>query len=119
MSQSCTIHLPYPPSVNHYWRNVRGRTLISEQGRAYRTHAAWSVRQVRAPAFGEARLAVELTAYMPDRRRRDLDNVGKAVLDALQHAGIYADDSQIDDLRIVRGELRPPAGAMTVTLRTI
>ncbi|MEY4713325.1 MAG: hypothetical protein RIS88_2775 [Pseudomonadota bacterium] len=39
---------------------------------------------------------------MPDRRRRDLDNTLKATQDAMTHAGIWDDDSQIDDLRIVR-----------------
>lgn len=39
---------------------------------------------------------------MPDRRRRDLDNMPKALFDGLTHAGVWTDDSQIDDLRIVR-----------------
>ena len=30
------FHLPYPPSVNHYWRRVGARTLISRGGRAFR-----------------------------------------------------------------------------------
>jgi crossover junction endodeoxyribonuclease RusA len=37
-----------------------------------------------------------MDAFPPDRRRRDLDNLQKPVLDALEHAGIYEDDSQID-----------------------
>ena len=49
------------------------------------------------------RLYVTITAYQPDNRRRDLDNLPKAILDALQHAGVYEDDSQIDELRIGRG----------------
>ena len=32
----------------------------------------------------------------PDRRRRDLDNLYKCLFDALGHAGVYEDDSQID-----------------------
>ncbi len=27
------LTLPYPPSVNHYWRRVGLRTLISREGR--------------------------------------------------------------------------------------
>ena len=30
------FELPYPPSVNHYWRRVGARTLISRTGRAFR-----------------------------------------------------------------------------------
>jgi crossover junction endodeoxyribonuclease RusA len=51
---------------------------------------------------------------MPDRYRRDLDNVCKAMLDALGHAGVYQDDSQIDRLEIVRGAVRAPGAAVVM-----
>jgi len=38
--------------------------------------------------------------FMPDRRKRDIDNTLKALLDALTHAGVWLDDSQVVDLRI-------------------
>ena len=104
-----TLTLPWPPSVNEYWRHpgrgpLAGRHLISAEGRTYR-------RTVRSllPALqplGE-RLHVAIHAYPPDRRRRDLDNLPKAVLDALTHAGLWGDDSQIDHLEIERHETRP------------
>ena len=30
------FELPYPPSINHYWRRVGARTLISREGRRFR-----------------------------------------------------------------------------------
>lgn len=48
------------------------------------------------------RLRVEIEVYPPDRRKRDIDNVCKATLDALAKAGVYQDDSQIDVLLITR-----------------
>jgi len=48
------------------------------------------------------RLALTIIVHPPDRRRRDLDNVLKGVLDALQHSGLIADDGNIDLLAIVR-----------------
>ena len=33
---SIRLELPYPPSVNTYWRSVAGRVLISKAGRMYR-----------------------------------------------------------------------------------
>ena len=30
------VELPYPPSINHYWRRVGARTLISREGRRFR-----------------------------------------------------------------------------------
>lgn len=47
------------------------------------------------------RLAVSVCLFWADLRRRDLDNAAKSVLDAL-NGGVWADDSQIDDLRILR-----------------
>jgi len=101
------ITLPYPPSTNHYWRHITkgklaGRTLISEKGRAYRTAVEHAVLMQRARKRLEGLLKVEVTAYMPDRRRRDLDNLSKALFDAMTHAGVWLDDSQIDDTRTCR-----------------
>jgi crossover junction endodeoxyribonuclease RusA len=46
-----------------------------------------------------------MDAFPPDRRRRDLDNLAKPTLDALEHAGVYEDDSQIDLLIIRRQDV--------------
>jgi crossover junction endodeoxyribonuclease RusA len=97
------LRLPYPPSNNSYWRRptkgpLAGRVLISEEGRAYREAVLQLVDDYKLPD----RLRVEIEATMPDRRRRDLDNLPKAVLDALTHAQVWGDDNQIDDLRIYR-----------------
>jgi len=95
------LTLGYPPSVNTYWRSVAGRVLISRKGREYRIGCL--ARVLMPPqSFGKARLKVTIGCWMPDNRRRDLDNLPKAILDALQHAKMYVDDSQIDDLRIWR-----------------
>jgi len=91
--------LPFPPSVNHYWRNIGYSTLISRAGRAYRQQVLHDVEQLELPLIaGPIRLEVIVTR--PDRRRRDLDNLLKSLLDALDHADVYEDDSQIQDLRI-------------------
>jgi crossover junction endodeoxyribonuclease RusA len=108
-----TLKLPWPPSLNTYWRSpnkgpLAGRTLISEKGRAYREAVLWGLTTEKLPADSllTARLSVALYAYPPDKRRRDLDNLPKAILDALTHAGVWADDEQIDQLSIQRCEQR-------------
>ena len=99
--RSLSLVLPYPPSMNHYWRHVGPKVLISREGRKFRT----AVRNiiVRAdvePLDGE--LSVDVGVHPPDRRRRDLDNVLKSLLDALQHGGAYRDDSAISTLLVRR-----------------
>lgn len=118
-----TITLPYPPTVNTYWRNVAGRVLISAKGRVYRTEVAKAVMLARragtVPAWPiSKRLAVRLDAAPPDRRVRDLDNITKALLDALTQAEVWLDDSQIDDLRIVR-QPHMPGGQVVVTVTEV
>jgi len=58
---------------------------------------------------------VRVVVRPPDGRRRDLDNVGKALLVALEHAGAYRDDAQIDRLLLERGEV-VPLGGVTVEI---
>lgn len=49
-------------------------------------------------------VAVVLRVFFPNRRRRDLDNVSKSLLDGITKArAVWADDSQVSDLRILRG----------------
>lgn len=98
--------LPYPPTVNTYWRSIgRGRVIISKEGRQYREMVCALLSGIQ-PA--EGRLRMTIAAVTPDKRRRDLDNIPKALLDALKHAGAYEDDSQIDDLRIYRAGPEKP-----------
>lgn len=86
------LTLPYPPSVNHYWRNVKGRTLISGQGRLYKlTCGATALQQGAKPMSGP--VCIRVTVYRP-RKAGDLDNTLKALLDSIKGIA-YHDDSQI------------------------
>ena len=114
-----TITLPFPPSVNHYYRRVAEKTLISEDGRIYQRQVATLVLVNRWKFMMAGRLSVDIILHPPDRRRRDVDNSHKALLDSMTKAGVWLDDSQIDDLRIRRGEVRTPATAVvSITVLT-
>ena len=103
--------LPWPPSVNHYWRHVvmgrNVRTLISAEGRAYKASVGRACREQQAPVELRQRLAVVVKLEPPDRRRRDIDNALKALLDGLTTARVWHDDAQIDDLRVFRAGCVP------------
>jgi crossover junction endodeoxyribonuclease RusA len=76
--------------------------LISAEGRSYRAVVADQIllQGFRQNKTYENKIVVQIQAYRPDERKRDLDNLLKAPLDALAKAGVYKDDSQIVDLRI-------------------
>jgi len=118
------IVIPYPPSVNTYWRAVKGRVILSKKGREYRDAVNVAVANAFEPEDVEdprpllGRLKVVIKATMPDKRRRDIDNINKAALDALGYAGIYGDDNQIDDLRVIRCDVMKP-GCLEVEITEI
>lgn len=117
------LHLPWPPSVNHYlgWR-VQFPKLIDIVVR-HRTHgfdnfhqwlrkrsfvqsykkadakefelAVWSIVN-RAGAKVRWTDPVKITArlFPPDNRKRDNSNLWKCIEDALQNAGVVVDDNQ-------------------------
>ena len=105
MTPLAEFRLPYPPSVNTIWRSivVNGsvRVLLSKEGRGYREAVK---RAIHAAHYARASIAgpleVRVNVFPPDRRRRDVDNICKAVFDALTHAGVWNDDSQIMDLHV-------------------
>lgn len=99
-----TLTMPWPPSVNKYWRTFQGRMIISAEGRSYRKAVADQVLIQRGAKHYTGKLRVVIEAFRPDNRRRDLDNLLKAVLDGCTHAGVWEDDSNIVDLRIYWAE---------------
>lgn len=116
------LQLPYPPTVNTLKSIVNGRMVLSKKGREYREAVAdccipWvnscsgddghlsicggqcaTMVAPQVPMAGP--LCVEIRVARPDKRRRDLDNILKAVLDGLGQAGVYEDDSQIQRLEV-------------------
>ncbi|EOZ5983995.1 RusA family crossover junction endodeoxyribonuclease, partial [Escherichia coli] len=90
-----------------YWRRRGSTYFVSKAGERYRRDVALIVRQQRLKLKLSGRLAIKIIAEPPDKRRRDLDNILKAPLDALTHAGLLIDDEQFDEINIVRGQLVP------------
>ena len=83
--------IPIPPSVNALWR-ISGR-------RMYRTkkYTDWiqqckiELAEHRKPAI-DYPFNIEIIIGRPSKRRMDIDNRAKAVMDVLQHLDIITDD---------------------------
>ncbi len=110
--------LPFPPSVNTYWRKWRNRMVLSARGRSYKEEVYQLLSEERTVLKTPltSRLRVVMCLYPPDRRIRDVDNYSKGLLDALGYAKIYEDDSQIDGLINWRCEIKRPDGYVMVLI---
>jgi crossover junction endodeoxyribonuclease RusA len=107
-----TYRLPWPPSVNCYIRRGNNRSYMTKQGKRFREEVI-ATTDGGDPFTGRLAVAIELTA--PDKRKRDIDNHVKPVLDALQHGNVFLDDSQVDLLRVARCHTESP-GCCDVTI---
>ena len=91
---------------------------MSHKARVYRQSAIRHVLACKANKHLAGRLAVDIELYPPDRRKIDIDNRIKALLDVMEHAGVYEDDSQIDKLTVERRAIEKH-GAVVVKITTI
>ena len=114
--EEVSFDLPWPPSVNRYYRHVGPRVLISREGRKYRMMVVSRLGGHFKKLSGAVSFAVE--CYPPDRRRRDLDNLLKCLQDSVTAAGVLDDDSQIKRLEM---EMFEPLteGLVHVQLKTL
>lgn len=96
-----TLTLPWPPTVNTYYRNVGGRMLISAKGRQYRANALAAIVEQGSPKL-KGEVSVKVEAHLPDMRKRDLDNICKGILDSLTHGRVIEDDSLVGHLALTK-----------------
>jgi crossover junction endodeoxyribonuclease RusA len=96
--------LPLPPSVNSYWGFAGSRRFLTLSAREFKKEVAHIASQQHIN-FGNKRLSLTVTLHFKDRRKSDIDNRIKSLLDALMQAGLFDDDSQIDELHVYRGEI--------------
>lgn len=110
-----TIELPVPPTVNHAYATVRGRRVLSKEGRAYKAMVAGRLMVARwKPLDGEVSLSID---WFRARRSGDLTNRVKLLEDALKGFA-WHDDSQVAEVHLRRFENpHNPGVLVTVTPR--
>ena len=106
LNQDVILHLPWPPTVNSYYKITRhGQRYLDKKVRTFRDVVAQSVHEQMPGVTLDESIFMEVYLFPPDRRKRDLDNYMKGLLDALTESGLWEDDSLIDQLHIYRGEI--------------
>lgn len=93
--------LPVQPSANRYWRNIRGRMVVSVEAQNYKSLVHLACAQVDPLAKGND-VAISFTFYRA-QKSGDLDNRIKVILDALNGV-FYDDDQQIVEIHAKRSD---------------
>ena len=96
------LAIPYPPTGNTATRHAGGRHYTTEAVKRYRMAVATLAMAQGGAKTLAGQIKVVAEVYPPDNRKRDLDNAWKTAGDALTKAGVWKDDFQICDLRLVR-----------------
>lgn len=110
------LELSLPPSANKQYRRTKGGGVaLTPQVKSFRREV-WALfkQQRKRPIYGPVRLEVHL--YPSRAGRFDADNRIKQLQDALQDAGAFADDSQINDLHVKKYQPEPPLGRCVVEI---
>jgi crossover junction endodeoxyribonuclease RusA len=114
-----TLHIPYPPSVNHYWGISGKQRFLGKKGKEFRQAVAEACLDLEVKTM-EGNVSVFVALWPPDKRTRDIDNTIKPLLDAMEHAGVYENDCQINQLHVVRKDpIKGGACAVVITANTL
>ena len=94
MKPPIRIELPIPPTTNRLFPTVRGRRICSEEYKAWKQEAGWSVLQAKvAPYAVPVALTLTIRGGKGFTTRRDLTNCWKSVEDLLVAHGLIPDDN--------------------------
>jgi crossover junction endodeoxyribonuclease RusA len=96
--------MPWPPSVNGYWRTFKNRQIISKRGREYRESVYTEIALLGLLNLNiKEKLSVSVVLNPPTLRRYDVDNFTKALFDGLTSAEFWIDDEQVQTLKVTKG----------------
>lgn len=122
MTDTRTLTLPWPLSLNRAYRAVNGRSILSKGARAYKARVSASMPAGRLPPPLAGRLLVWMVLHPPKsygRRAWDVANREKLLADCLTAQRVWLDDSQIDGWVILRGSPDAGPGRAELTIHTI
>jgi crossover junction endodeoxyribonuclease RusA len=84
-----------------------GRVCRSPKAQEYSKEAFYTLKSQNLTPLNVEKYHLTLFVSPPDKRKHDLDNVCKGILDALQAAGFFDDDYQVWRLDLERCNITP------------
>ena len=110
--EALVLTLPISPSVNDsYGITIKGKfpiKYVKTSAKEYFSKVKEYVLLNNFNVQANTRLKVEVMINFATNHRNDLDNRLKSLFDSLTQAGVWEDDSLIDELFVIRGETKKP-----------
>ncbi len=105
--------LPVPKS-NRYIRRKNGQVFKPARVLHWESRALWEIRnQFDGDGFKKP-VSVEVYFFLPDRRKRDIDNMLKTLWDILEKANVIANDNLIFATKTVKVPKSGTSGTVIV-----
>ncbi len=90
-----------PVSTNVVYRRHGNYIYMSNEGRKLKASYSKQVGEQWKEALIKDNILVSISLYFKDKRRRDIDNWHKILLDSLTKI-VWNDDSQITQMKVVK-----------------
>lgn len=95
--------LNVPISVNIMYKTYRGRIILSKRGRDYKKDMVICINdellKQNVNEIIKGSLKVDIDIYFKDKRKRDIDNYGKSLIDCMKNV-LFEDDDMIYELNM-------------------
>lgn len=88
-------------STNHIYKRHGFTIYMSGEGKAMKEQYQWEITNQWKGSLTYKDLEIEIKLYFGDKRKRDIDNYNKLVLDAMTGI-VYGDDKQITVLHLYK-----------------
>lgn len=99
LKSGVVLDLPFPPSTNNLFINVKRGRIPSQRYADWRTEAGWALKAQNPSAITGPVWLRYLFQDGKDNRKRDIGNLEKAPTDLLVEHGVI----EADDNTVVRG----------------
>ena len=90
-----------PLSTNHIYRHAGKFTYMTAEGKSLKESYQWQAKVQCKQKMFASEIKVKIKLFFGDKRKRDIDNHNKIVLDSLTNI-VWVDDSLIMELYIIK-----------------
>ncbi len=90
------------PKGNRYIRRKGGKVFKPPRIRNWEARAIWEIKQQYSGDPLDGPLSMEVILVLPNRRKRDIDNMLKSLWDVLEKAKVIKNDNQIYEIRTIK-----------------